>query len=74
MMERYYDIDGDSNVEAYEIGTDYIRVKFNGTPKIYTYSYWGAGQGNVEAMKKLARQGDGLNSYINLNAKYRYDK
>lgn len=38
-MQRYLDIGGDSNVEAYEIGIDYIRVKFFGTTKIYQYSY-----------------------------------
>jgi hypothetical protein len=38
-MERYRNIGGDSGVSAYEIGTDYIRVKFSGTGRTYTYSY-----------------------------------
>lgn len=71
-MQRYLDIDGDSNVEAYDIGPDYIRVKFFGTAKIYQYSYQSAGRENVETMKGLAKNGDGLNSFINRNVKYLY--
>jgi len=38
-MERYRNAGGDSGVSAYEIGPDYIRVKFSGTSHTYTYSY-----------------------------------
>lgn len=72
-MQRYLDIDGDSNVEAYDIGPDYIRVKFYGTPKIYQYSYQKAGRENIETMKGLARSGEGLNSFINRSVKKLYD-
>lgn len=72
-MEIYKDIDNDSNVTHYEIGETYIRVKFNGTAKIYSYSYRKAGQFHVEKMKVLAKSGDGLNSYIMRNVKYLYD-
>ena len=72
-MERYLDLDGDSGVVSYEIGDTYIRVKFNGTIKIYTYSYNKAGQYHVEKMKVLAKSGDGLNSYIMRNVKKLYD-
>lgn len=71
-MQHYLDIDGDSNVEAYDIGPDYIGVKFFGTTKIYQYSYQSAGRENVETMKRLAKNGDGLNSFINKNVKYLY--
>lgn len=30
-MDRYKNIDNDSGVEAYEIGKDFINVKFQGT-------------------------------------------
>ena len=40
-MEIYKDITNDSNVTHYDIGDTYIKVKFNGTAKIYTYSYSG---------------------------------
>ena len=72
MFVKYKDIDGDSNIEMYEIGPDYISIKFFGTNKIYTYSYKSAGLAYVEKMKFLARNGDGLNSYINNYCKYRY--
>lgn len=72
-MEKYKNIGRDSNVESYEIGIDSIRVKFNGTTKVYSYSYRKAGRDHVEQMKVLARNGSGLNSYINRNVKNLYD-
>ncbi len=71
-MTKYKDINGDSGIEAYEIGSDKINVKFKNTVKIYVYSYTSAGKENIEHMKKLAQSGDGLNSFINLNVKYKY--
>lgn len=72
-MERYGNAGGDSGVSAYEIGTDYIKIKFSGTSRTYTYSYRRAGSTHVEQMKQLARRGSGLNSYINRYAKHLYD-
>jgi hypothetical protein len=72
-MIAYRDIDGDSGVLAYDPGPDYIRVQFKNTSRIYCYSYQKAGKANVETMKELARNGNGLNSFINRNVKYLYD-
>lgn len=72
-MERYTNASGDSGVAAYEIGSDYIRVQFSGKSRIYSYSYRKAGNAHVENMKQLARNGSGLNSYINRHTKYLYD-
>ena len=73
-MERYANRSGGSGVFAYEIGLDYIKIKFNGTTKIYQYSYSGrAGQRHVDNMKLLASKGSGLNAYINSHVKYKYD-
>lgn len=72
-MERYLDLDGDSGVVGYEIGDTFIRVKFSGTAKIYTYSYRKAGEFHVEKMKVLAKSGNGLNSYIMKYAKKLYE-
>lgn len=72
-MERYRNSGGDSGVSSFEIGADYITVKFSGTIRIYRYSYRKAGQNHVETMKKLARSGRGLNSYINRYVKDLYD-
>ena len=73
-MIEYKNINHDSNVEAYSIGLDYIDVKFFGTAKVYRYSYRSAGREHVEKMKTLAKQGDGLNSYIMRNVKFNYER
>jgi len=63
-LERYRNIDGDSGVYAYEYGDDFIRVEFS-TGSIYLYTSDSAGADNIEHMKRLAINGDGLNSFIN---------
>lgn len=68
-MERYRNSGGDSGVSSFEIGADYITVKFSGSFR----SYRKAGQNHVETMKRLARSGRGLNSYINRYVKNLYD-
>lgn len=70
-MERYRDVDGDSNVAAYEAGDDFIRVQFN-DGSIYLYTSASAGVLIIERMKNLARSGDGLNAYINRVVRKRY--
>ena len=72
-MERYGNRGGDSGVSAYEIGLDFIKVKFSGNTKTYTYSYQRAGSAHVENMKRLAKSGSGLNAYINKHVKNLYD-
>ena len=73
-MMIYKNNNGNSNVSSYEIGDDFIEVLFNGTPKIYRYTYKSAGKSNIENMKDLAKNGSGLNSFINTNVKYLYEK
>lgn len=73
-MTRYLNLGGDSGVEAYEFGYDYITVYFAKTARGYTYSYRSAGPAHVEAMKQLARNGQGLNEYINRYARYLYER
>ncbi len=72
-MIKYKNFSGKSNVESYEIGEDYIKVKFNQTAKIYTYSHVKAGIKHVEELKRLANLGQGLNSYIMKNVREKYD-
>jgi macrodomain Ter protein organizer (MatP/YcbG family) len=73
-MERYTNSGGDSGVSAYEIGSDYIIVKFSDSTRTYRYSYRKAGQNHVENLKQLAQSGNGLNSYVNKHVKNLYDK
>jgi hypothetical protein len=72
-MQRYKNLNGDSNVESFEIGGDHILVKFFGTARLYRYSYSKAGAYHVEQLKSLALNGRGLNSYINKNTRELYD-
>lgn len=73
-MVPYLDIDGDSGVLSYEFGADYIDVQFKKTLKIYRYSYNSAGKNNVDTMKELAQNGNGLNAFINKNVRNLYVK
>lgn len=63
-MKQYANRGGNSNVQSYETGNDFIAVKFKGTSKTYVYSYRSAGSQNVDTMKQLAENGSGLNGYI----------
>jgi hypothetical protein len=71
-MEKYLNLSGKSGVEEFEIGADYIKVKFKNKPRIYTYNYNSAGQHHIEKMKTLARVGRGLSTYIARNIKDKY--
>ena len=73
-VEIYANKNGTSNIYAFEIFDDFINVLFNGSPKVYTYSYRIAGKEHVENMKNLAKCGYGLNGYINRYVKYQYDR
>lgn len=70
-MERYANRGGDSGVIGYEIGDDFIRVRFS-DGSIYLYTHSSAGANNIEHMKKLARNGQGLNAFINRNVRRAY--
>lgn len=72
-MERYLDVDGDSGVAEYEIGDGSIIVKFSrgGT---YLYNQSAPGPDHVAEMQRLARTGEGLNSYINRYVRKSYAK
>jgi len=72
-METYKNLGGNSNVIAYEIGSDSITVQF-GDGSTYLYTYQSAGQSNIEHMKTLAIAGSGLNSFIMRNVKKLYVK
>lgn len=62
-MERYRNLGGDSGVVAYELGNTSIKVQFR-DGSVYLYTYESAGVSNIEHMKQLAVQGQGLNSFI----------
>ncbi len=72
-MEKYANLSGNSGIVAYEIGDDFIRVKFC-DGHVYVYTYASAGKTNVEQMKRLAREGRGLNAFINRNVYDAYER
>ena len=72
-MTRYKNLGGKSGIVAYEYGDDYIRVEFKDGAR-YLYTYESADPDNIEEMKQLAENGQGLNSFINRIVRKRYAK
>ena len=63
-MRPYLNLSGQSGVQGYDLGSDFIDVRFHDRDKPYRYSFRGVGQVNVERMKKLAMAGRGLSTFI----------
>ncbi|MBI1326213.1 MAG: hypothetical protein GC136_01055 [Alphaproteobacteria bacterium] len=70
-MKQYLDSNGDSGVAAYDVGADFIHVRFK-DGWIYEYTSSSVGAHSLDAMKSLARSGDGLNSFINKQVRKKY--
>lgn len=71
-MVKYSDLSGNSGVEAYDIGNNYIKIRFK-AGDVYLYSYAKPGKRHVEEMKHLATIGKGLATYISRNIKNRFE-
>ncbi len=72
-MTPYANKGGESGIVEYEIGQDIITVKFaQGTFRHYQYTSLSVGKQNLNMMARLAADGSGLNSFINLNVKNDY--
>ena len=62
-MERYRNLSGDSGVRAYELRVDGLVVEFvNGSAYFYTGA--SAGKERIAEMRRRARAGRGLSTYI----------
>jgi len=72
-MSRYANRQGSSGVVSYEIGDEAIAIEFSGGD-IYLYTYRNPGKRHVEAMKKLARKGEGLSTYISRHVRDRFER
>lgn len=70
-MENYKNLSGDSGVVAFELGFNFIKIRFTGF-KTYTYNYVKPGKLHVDNMTTLAVQGRGLCSYISRRVKHNY--
>ena len=74
-MTPYKNLNGNSNVEAYDVEGDSITVRFmSGRYRHYLYSSQRPGEHVVNQMKALAEQGHGLNSYISTTVKSNFDR
>jgi hypothetical protein len=73
-MKKHKNLEGNSGVSAYETGDDHIIIQFVRNSKPYTYSYDKAGKKHVENMKKLAKKGSGLSTYISQHVHDLYDR
>ena len=72
-MQPYRNLRRHSGVESFSIDEQQIVVRFrSGTHREYGYSLQSVGEHRLSEMKRLARQGHGLNSYINREAEERY--
>ena len=63
-MKKYKGISGVAGVDTYSIRRDHIYIKFKTGPT-YIYDYDKPGKAAVEDMKRLAKLGKGLTTYIN---------
>jgi len=72
-MEKYANLSGKSGVASFEIGEDFICIKFRDGSK-YLYNNERTEFSNIQKMILLARSGKGLNSFINRNVKDMYAK
>lgn len=70
-LQPYRNLNGNSGVSEYEIGPDYIRVRFTGAT-IYVYNHARSGAHHVDQMKLLAAAGRGLATYISRHVKDAY--
>ncbi|MES1937716.1 hypothetical protein C27AD_15229 [Salinisphaera hydrothermalis C27AD] len=74
-MTPYKNLNGNSNVEAYELDDDSIVVRFmSGTYRNYLYNSVCPGSAVVERMKGLAIKGAGLNAYISTTVRSSFAK
>jgi hypothetical protein len=62
-MKRYRNLSGDSGVDAYEMGDDFVKIRFK-PGVVYWYTEEGIGAQHVAELKRLALRGRGLGTYI----------
>jgi len=71
-MEPYKNVEGHSGVTGYEVTTEGIVVEFN-HDAVYRYTYKSAGKKTIEKMKRLAKTGRGLSTYISQSVRERFE-
>ena len=70
-MKTYKNLSGKSEVAAYELEKDGVRVSFT-NQSLFRYSNQSAGRENVSKMKVLAQAGKGLGTFITSTVKDKF--
>lgn len=73
-MIPYANLSGKSGVVEYEIGGDFIKLRFASSTTIYVYDHSIPGSFHVGQMKQLAIDGRGLSTYVSQNVKKDYSR
>lgn len=71
-FEKYRNTQTNSGVTAFELHKEQISVLFDNMVYIYTYPV--TGRKHVDEMKRLAKKGKGLSTYISQNVKEKYQE
>jgi hypothetical protein len=69
-MKAYKNLDGNSGIADYDIGEDFIDIKFQNKTEVYRYKN-PISNHHLNEMKKLAAKGKGLATYINQHREVR---
>lgn len=69
-MKPYRNLSGDSGVVGYEIGRNYIRIRFSSNDD-YTYEAGRVGRKHLAELQRRAAAGRGLATYINAHPEVR---
>lgn len=59
-MISYKNLSGDSGVKEYEIGSNFIKIRFIHRKTVFVYDHSHPGSAHVEKMKRFAKNGKGL--------------
>lgn len=70
-MVTYKNLNNNSGVAAYALGKDSIKIRFKEGP-VYLYTNKVTGSNNIRQMKKLAKEGRGLSTFISTVVKNKY--
>lgn len=74
MKIRYNHYSGKSSIVWFEIGTDFIRVKYFDKEQNYTYNYEGkSGSKHATELKRWIQLGNGLQSYNMIKLRFKHD-
>jgi len=73
-MQRYTDLSGHSGVAEFALRPDAVQVRFHDNPRVYTYSVASAGAAHVTELKRRAKAGRGLATYISQHVRDDYER